>query len=118
MSLMVDQLECRTDAFAQCERIISLHWQSAAFLRTIGRKGSNDGVTSVFHAAVQALDISLAVALLDQEVKGRAIVPDIERLRGFPDRDVGDNPADTGRSLRTEPVLCRLQRGRRYIEHG
>ena len=116
MRLMFDQLERAANGPAQAFGIVTLHRQAAAFLRTVGREGRDDGMAARLHAGMQAVDIGCAVLFLDQEVKRRAVVPDVEGLRRLPNRRIGRDPLHGG-ALLAEARLRRLQRGFRQIQH-
>ena len=103
-------------AIAQAFRAITLHRQPAAFLRTIGGEGRNDGIAVRLHATVQALDISGAVPCLNQEMKRGPVVPDIEGARRLPRGGVRRDPLRLA-GCRTNPQLRRRKCGLRQIEH-
>ena len=116
MGMMLDQLESRADGIAQAFRTIALHRQPAAFLRTIGGEGRNDGIAARLHATVQALDIGGAVPSLNQKMKRGPVVPDIEGARRLPRGDVRRDPLRFA-GCRTNPQLRRLKCRLRQIEN-
>src|SRR5437660_532401 len=88
----IDQLERPAQGVAQADWIVSLHGQAAAALRSIGRKGRDDGVPSRLQGSPKARDIGGPVALLGEEVEGRPVMPDVVALRRLPDRRICRNP--------------------------
>ena len=90
----LDQLELRPKLRSKARAIVPLHRKAAAFLRAIKRKCRDDGVAAGRNRRPQALDISGPVARIGQEVKCRAIVPDVVAAPRPPCRGVGNDPVD------------------------
>src|SRR5215471_4575348 len=105
MRPMLDQLERRTDSLAQALRIVALDGQTAAFLRTIEGKRRDDGMPARLYTMPQPVEIGLAVIRSDKEMKCGAIVPDVERGRRLPLRDVGRDPLNIC-GVRAEALFC------------
>lgn len=77
-AFMLNQGKRRTELGVQLARPIPHHWQATALDRTIFGKSSNDDVTARFDRAKHRVDIGLPVFFACQEVKDRAVVPNIE----------------------------------------
>src|SRR5262249_28107979 len=99
MRLMLDELEGVSHRLSEIHWIISPHRQATAFLRSIGRKGRDNSVTTRFHSAAEAIEIGVAVTRLDQEMKSGTVVPDVKGLRWLPGGDVSSNPLHGSASI-------------------
>jgi len=77
--------------------------QTAALLRPIRRKCSDDYVSAGTQGDPHALGVGCAVARVGQEMERGPVVPNIVAFVGVPCCDVCDNPSDV-LGLRTEPV--------------
>ena len=67
--------------------------------------------------AMQPVEIGCAIVFLDEEMKRRAVVPDVEGLPRLPDRYIACDPTHRIAG-RADPLPCVLQRGVGQIEHG
>ena len=105
----VNELEGAPEGLAKARGIVSHHGQAAASFWPIEREGGDDGIASELHAPLEALDISSAVAVLGEEVKGRPIVPNIVCPGRIPRCHVSDNPMNLS-STGTKTGLGRFQR--------
>src|SRR5690349_6725708 len=118
MRLMVDQLKGTADDRAQSGRIVALHRQARAFLRPVRREGRDDGMAAGLHAADEAAEIGPPIVLLDQEMEGGAIVPEVEGvLRLFPCRDISRDPSQMSAG-RPKPLPRAGKRRLGQIKHG
>ena len=99
LAARLDQFEIRPELCCKAGAVMALHRQAAAFLRTIGSKRRNDDLAARRNRRSQPLDIGVPVALVDQEVKRRAVVPYVVSPGRPPNRGVGDDPVDRGRGL-------------------
>ena len=117
MRLRGDQFEFRTDGPTERCRIIAAHRKSAALLRTVQREGADHGVAACPDTAMQPVEIGCAIVFLDEEMKRRAVVPDVEGLSRLPDRYIACDPTHRI-ACRADPLPCVRQRGVGQIEHG
>ena len=105
----VNELEGAPEGIAKARSIVPHHGQAAASFWSIEREGRNDGVPPKLQAPLKSLDISSAVAVLGEEVKGRPIVPNIVCPGRIPRCHVSDNPMNLS-STGTKTGLGRFQR--------
>src|ERR1700746_2502548 len=88
--------------------VITLDLQAAAFLRTVECEGADDHLAAWRDRRFQAINVGVSVGCLGQEMKRRAIVPDVVGLRGSPLRHVGCYPVGVDAS-RSKPCLRSLR---------
>ncbi len=96
--------------------IVSVDRQPAAFFRAVGRKRSNDDVTTGLDDLSHARDVGRTVRRISQKMEGCPIMPQVEGPRRVPFGHVRDDPLHLARSL-TKPRPGGLERGFRNIQH-
>ena len=94
MAQAVDEDEGRADRFGECLRIVAHHRQSAAMFRAVAGEGGDDCVPAGLECRAQALGIGGSLLLRGQEMKGRAIMPDVILAFSPPLRHIVDDPLD------------------------
>ena len=77
-AFMPNEGKRRTELGVQLARPVPHDWQTTALDRTIFGKGSDDDVTARFDRTKHCVGIGLPVFFACQEVKHRAVVPNIE----------------------------------------
>jgi len=92
MTPSIDKLERATQGLAKAHRIVPHYRKATASFRSIERKGRNDCVPSDFQGSLKARDIRSTVMVLDEEVEGRPIMPNVVSLQRLPDCSIRDNP--------------------------
>src|SRR5581483_4894662 len=86
--------------------IVPDHRQTAAALGPVRRESPDDKLSARPQHLANAIGVGRAIVGRGEEVKGRAVVPDVVALRWLPGGDVGDDPVDRA-GARAEP-LARL----------
>jgi len=88
----IDEREPFAQFLCQTVRVGAMDRQPAAFFRAVCGKGCDDGVAAGLKGPAEPRDIGFAIGLLDQEMQGGTIMPDVESPRGLPLRHVLDDP--------------------------
>jgi len=97
--------------------IVSADRQSAAFFRAVLCKRPDDDVTAASNRLFRAGDVGGAIGWVDQKMKRRAVMPDVEGLRRTPFGDISRDPLHKGRPI-AKPLFRNLERGPGNVEHA
>ena len=90
---IVGELERRAERIRKTLCVMTPDRQAAAFLRTIQCECADDDLAVRGERRSQAIDIGILISRIGQEMKCRAIVPDVVRPFRRPFGDVGDDPS-------------------------
>ena len=112
----LDQGESFAKFRADAGRVIAAHGQTAAALRTVGREGPDDHRPAVVHHVPHVCDVPHPVFGFRQEVKERAVVPDVHLGNRPWTRDVSLDPSHAI-GLFAQPCSRPRQGGRGNIEY-
>ena len=102
----------------QVFRRIAADIQVGTLQRAVGAESGDDDETARTHGAPDLFDIAFAIFFPGQEVKHRAVVPNVvARLRQVHRGHIPDPPIDPGCTL-TQPGVADRQRRFGDIQHG
>src|ERR1700754_3266384 len=92
MPLRLNKLVCFPKQLPKAFGIVPHNGQPAAFFRTFERERRDDGMSSDGHAARQPFNVSSAVAVIGEEMKGGAIMPNVVTHVRLPNRGIRNDP--------------------------
>lgn len=101
----------------QCLWIVSDHGKATAFFRSVFGKGRDYHVAARANRSHDLLDIGTAVGRMSQEMKHRAVMPDVESVHGeYRANDIALHPVH-GIGMFTQSLLCNHKGCRRKVIH-
>lgn len=103
VSVLPELIELASQHFCDTGGIVARHRQATAPFRAIWRECSDDNDTTGFQRCPNRVRISALTGCIGQEVKRRAVMPDVIAVCGLPARYVGDDPFD---------MLCSIAQSR------
>jgi hypothetical protein len=113
-----DQAKVRSELGVQRLCVVPDHLEPAAPRRPLWSESAYDDMTAAFHRAKYLTDICPSIGCGGKEVKNRAIMPHVVGTGfQFCPRNVGDQPANTIRSIR-EPLPAEIDGRLRNIKNG